>query len=47
MIGDKTYDSNKFDARLEAQGIELISPHRNNRIKSPSQDGRPSGRYNR
>ena len=32
LIGDKAYDSDKLDATLEQQGIDLIAPHRANRI---------------
>ena len=31
IIGDKAYDSDRLDAELEAQGIEMIAPHRRNR----------------
>jgi transposase len=46
IIGDKAYDSDALDARLEAErGIQLIAPNRRNRTKS--QDGRPLRRYRR
>ena len=46
LIGDRAYDSDALDARLETErGIELIAPHRRNRRKS--QDGRPLRRYRR
>jgi transposase len=46
IIGDKAYDSDALDARLEAErGIQLIAPNRRNRKKS--QDGRPLRRYRR
>lgn len=46
IIGDKAYDSDALDARLEAErGIQLIAPNRRNRFKS--QDGRPLRRYRR
>lgn len=45
IIGDKAYDSDKLDAQLAEQGIELIAPNRANR--SPSQAGRPLRRYKR
>ncbi len=32
---------------MAAQGIELIAPHRANRTKPPSQDGRKLRRYRR
>ena len=47
LIGDKAYDSDPLDARLAAQGIELIAPHRAKRKKSKTQDGRPLRRYKR
>lgn len=47
MIGDKAYDSDKLDAALEAQSIEMIAPHRGNRKKPPTQDGRALRRYQR
>ena len=47
LIGDKAYDSDKLDAQLEQQGIELIAPHRTNRIKPVTQDGRKLRRYKR
>jgi transposase len=46
IIGDKAYDSDALDARLEEErGIQLIAPNRRNRKKS--QDGRPLRRYRR
>ena len=46
IIGDKAYDDDALDARLEEQGIEMISPNRSNR-KRKTQDGRPLRRYSR
>ena len=45
LIGDKAYDSDKLDAKLEQQGIELIAPHRSNRTAPQTQDGRVLRRY--
>jgi transposase len=45
LIGDRAYDSDPLDARLRTQGIELIVPHKKNRKKPPTQDGRPLRRY--
>src|SRR4030043_17759 len=46
VIGDKTYDSDPLDRRLaKERGVELIAPHKNNRIKSATQDGRVLRRY--
>ena len=47
LIGDKAYDSDPLDARLAEQGIELMAPHRANRKKPKTQDGRPLRRYKR
>jgi transposase len=44
LIGDKAYDSEQLDADLAAQGVEVIAPHRQNRIHK-TQDGRPLRRY--
>lgn len=48
LIGDKAYDSDPLDGRLlEERGVELIAPHKENRRKPPTQDGRPLRRYRR
>jgi transposase len=46
LIGDRAYDSDKLDADLAKQGVEMIAPHRSNR-KLKTQDGRPLRRYAR
>jgi transposase len=45
LIGDRAYDSDRLDAELAAQNIELIAPHRTNRSKPKTQDGRVLRRY--
>lgn len=45
LIADRAYDSDPLDARLARWRIELIAPHRLNRTKAPTQDGRPLRRY--
>jgi transposase len=45
LIGDRAYDSDPLDERLRKQGIELIAPHKANRKKPRTQDGRPLRRY--
>ena len=45
LIGDRAYDSDPLDARLRKQGIKLIAPHKTNRKKPRTQDGRPLRRY--
>jgi transposase len=47
LVGDRAYDSDPLDQKLAAQGIELIAPHRGNRIRPATQDGRPLRRYRR
>ena len=45
LIGDRAYDSDPLDERLQEQGIEMIAPHKSNRKKPATQDGRPLRRY--
>ena len=48
IIGDRAYDSDGLDQRLRRRhGVELIAPHRSNRRKPKSQDGRALRRYRR
>ncbi len=47
LIGDKAYDSDSLDEALLEQGIEMIAPHRKNRKKKKTQDGRKLRRYKR
>ena len=46
LIYDKAADCDKLRQRLRKRGIELIAPHRCNRVKK-MQDGRPLRRYKR
>jgi transposase len=46
IIGDRAYDSDKLDKRLaKERGIEVVAPHKNNRVKSATQDGRVLRRF--
>jgi len=45
LIGDKAYDSDPLDAELAEKGVEMIAPHKRNRKKAKTQDGRPLRRY--
>ena len=46
MIGDAAYDCDPLDQRLqEEHGIHLIAPHRTNRSRKATQDGRELRRY--
>ncbi len=47
LIGDKAYDSDPLDAEMKAKGIEMIAPHKSNRTKPKTQDGRVLRRYRR
>src|SRR5512146_1351451 len=43
----RAYDSDPLDDELRKDGIEMIAPHRSNRRKSATQDGRRLRRYAR
>src|SRR5467141_264510 len=46
MIGDRAYDSDPLDQRLrQKHGIRLIAPHKHNRRRKSTQDGRELRRY--
>ena len=46
ITGDMAYDSDPLDERLaKERGVELIAPHKNNRVKPATQDGRALRRY--
>jgi len=45
LIGDRAYDSDPLDDTLRQDGIEMIAPHRSNRKKRPTQDGRRLRRF--
>ena len=47
LIGDKAYDSDPLDEELSQAEIEMIAPHRRNRKKPATQDGRGLRRYRR
>ena len=48
LIGDKAYDSDGLDQHLkESRSIEMIAPHKGNRIRPRTQDGRKLRRYKR
>jgi transposase len=47
LVGDKAYDSDPLDEQLKKRGIEMIAPHRENRTKPRTQDGRPLRRRKR
>ena len=45
VIADKAYDSDPLRKRLRQRGIELICPHKRNRVRPATQDGRALRRY--
>lgn len=47
LIGDKAYDSDPLDERLAEFETEMIAPHKANRRKAKTQDGRKLRRYKR
>ena len=48
LIADKAYDSDPLDERLrQERRIELIAPHKADRSRPRTQDGRPLRRYKR
>jgi transposase len=47
LIGDRAYDSDPLDDDLRKDGIEMVAPHRCNRRKYATQDGRRLRRYAR
>jgi len=48
MIGDRAYDCDPLDQRLrQKHGIQLIAPHKYNRRRKSTQDGRELRRYRR
>ena len=48
LIGDRAYDSDPLDARLwKERKVEMISPHRGNRKRAKTQDGRTLRCYKR
>ena len=48
LIGDRAYDSDPLDKLILAEfGTDVIAPHRSNRTKPKTQDGRVLRRYKR
>lgn len=47
LIGDRAYDSDGLDRVLAERGIEMIAPHKRNRKRRKTQDGRRLRRYRR
>ena len=47
LIGDRAYDSDPLDRKLLKQQIMMVAPHKSNRRKPITQDGRTLRRYKR
>ena len=47
VLADRAYDSDPLREELAGRGYRLISPHRKNRTKPSSNDGRRMRRYGR
>ncbi len=47
LIGDRAYDSDPLDEQLRKDGVNMIAPHKSNRKKRKTQDGRRLRRYER
>ena len=46
VVGDRACDSDKLDKRMaQERGVEMIAPHKGNRRKPVTQDGRALRRY--
>ena len=45
LIYDAAADSDPLRQRLAERGIELVCPHRRNRVRPPTQDGRKLRRH--
>jgi transposase len=45
LVGDRAYDSDPLDAALKRHDVLLIAPHRGNRRRRKTQDGRQLRRY--
>lgn len=45
LLYDKAADSDPLRERLTKRGVDLICPHRQNRVKKPTQDGRKLRRF--
>ena len=47
LIYDEAADSDPLRSRLQKRGVQLFAPHKSNRKKPPTQDGRAFRRYKR
>jgi transposase len=47
LVGDRAYDSDKLDGLLRKHRVRLVAPHKLNRVRKTTQDGRELRRYRR
>ncbi len=47
VIADKAYDTDPLRNCMRLRGIELICPHKKDRVRPATQDGRKLRRYKR
>jgi transposase len=47
VLADRAYDSDPLREALAADGYRLLAPHRRNRTRPPTNDGRRMRRYRR
>lgn len=47
VLADRAYDSDPLREQLDLDGFRLVSPHRKNRKRPPTNDGRVMRRYRR
>jgi IS4 transposase len=48
LVGDRAYDSDVLDRNLAKKHVEMIAPHKKNRLdETKTQDGRSLRRYKR
>lgn len=47
LLYDLAADNDQLRSRLARRGVELVCPHRKNRKRPPTQDGRKLRRYSR
>ena len=46
LVGDMAYDSDKLDIEIdEKYGTKIVAPHKRNRVRQKTQDGRVLRRY--
>lgn len=47
LVGDRAYDSDPHDEALKTKGVNLIAPHKRNRKRPKTQDGRSLRKFSK